>query len=188
MIGDNTNGKDLLKKMHHQPNTYFLFDPKSHFTNAQTLYMAMKKHINEKFYGRKKKALADESGPPKGNPNKGTPLENCQLPYELFNVNRMIKMNSKQMLSRMGFLTLRDGTLEIQGKNKPEIPELKGLLQTLEEDFDMPSTFDKPDFFSSFTFMEGVISAENMKTNGIRIKCLEDKIIYPLYGVWSPTN
>jgi ribosomal protein L11 methylase PrmA len=23
---------------------------------------------------------------------------------------------------------------------------------------------------------------------GIRIKCLQDKLIYPLYGVWSPTS
>lgn len=38
----------------------------------------MKKHINDKFYGRKgKKANADEGDKPKGNPNKGTPLENC---------------------------------------------------------------------------------------------------------------
>lgn len=68
------------------------------------------------------------------------------------------------------------------------MPDFKNLLQSLEDDFELPSTFDKPDYFSSFTFMEGIISAENMKTNGIRVKCLEDKIIYPLYGVWSPTS
>jgi hypothetical protein len=61
-------------------------------------------------------------------PNKGTVFEKCQLPYELFNVNRMIKMNAKQMLSRLGFLTLRDGTLEIKGENKPELSEMKSIL------------------------------------------------------------
>lgn len=34
MINDNTNGKELLKKMYHNPNVYYLFDPKGHFTNA----------------------------------------------------------------------------------------------------------------------------------------------------------
>jgi hypothetical protein len=34
MIGDNTEAKVLLKKLYHNPNTYFLFDPKAHFTNA----------------------------------------------------------------------------------------------------------------------------------------------------------
>lgn len=87
----------------------------------------------------------------------------------------------------MGFLTLRDGTVEVQGKNKPEIADLKNLLQSIESDFELPG-FEKPDYFCSFPFMEGVISADNLRTNGIRIKCLEDKIIYPLYGVFSPTS
>lgn len=43
MIGDNSDAKTLMKKLHQSPNCYFLFDPKGHFTNAQTLYMAMKK-------------------------------------------------------------------------------------------------------------------------------------------------
>jgi len=34
MIGDNTEAKVLLKKLHQNPNMYFLFDPKAHFTNA----------------------------------------------------------------------------------------------------------------------------------------------------------
>jgi hypothetical protein len=55
MIGDNTESKVLLKKLHHNPNTYFLFDPKAHFTNAQSLYVAMKKLVAENYYGRKGK-------------------------------------------------------------------------------------------------------------------------------------
>lgn len=34
MIGDNTDTKGLLKKMHCDPNLFFLYDPKGHFTNA----------------------------------------------------------------------------------------------------------------------------------------------------------
>jgi hypothetical protein len=76
------------------------------------------------------------------------------------------------MLSRLGFLTLRDGSVDVAGKNKPELPHFKTLLLQLESEFDLGSGYSKPDFFSSFPFIEGVISAENMKTQGIKIKCL----------------
>ncbi len=135
MIGDNSDAKSLMKKMHHNPNLYFLFDPKAHFTNAQTLYLAMKKQVNEKYYGRKGKKSKPEGD------LKGSAFENCQLPSELFNVNRMVKMNMKQMLSRLGFLTLRDGTIEVQGKNKPEIPIFKQILGSLEQDYDLGGGF-----------------------------------------------
>jgi hypothetical protein len=55
MINDNTETKQLLKKMHHNPNMYFLFDPKGHFTNAQTLYLSMKKLVGEHYYGKRGK-------------------------------------------------------------------------------------------------------------------------------------
>jgi hypothetical protein len=44
----------------------------------------------------------------------------------------MVKMNMKQLLSRLGFLTLRDGTIEVAGKNKPEIADFKIMLSSLE--------------------------------------------------------
>lgn len=34
MIGDNSDAKTIMKKMNTSPNTFFLFDPKAHFTNA----------------------------------------------------------------------------------------------------------------------------------------------------------
>jgi len=85
----------------------------------------MKKLVGEKYYGKKgkKQPKAD-----KESKIKGGAFEKCELPYEIFNVNRMVKMNIKQMLSRLGFLTLRDGTIEVQGKNRPELPEFKLLL------------------------------------------------------------
>lgn len=70
MINDNTDSKLLLKKMHHNPSMFFLFDPKGHFTNAQTLYLAMKKLANESYYGRKGKKADKESF-------KDTPFEKC---------------------------------------------------------------------------------------------------------------
>ena len=68
------------------------------------------------------------------------------------------------------------------------MPDFKRILSSLEETYDLGSSFSKPDYFCSFPFVEGVISADSMKTNGIRIRCLHDKIIYPMYGVWSPTS
>jgi hypothetical protein len=114
MINDNTDSKNLLKKLHHNPNTFFLFDPKAHFTNSLTLYAAMKKAVSEKYYGRKgKRAKGGNNSDGQKQSLKGSAFESCQLPSEIFNVNRMVKMNIKQMLSRMGFLTLRDGTIEV---------------------------------------------------------------------------
>jgi hypothetical protein len=140
----------------------------------------MKKLVAEKYYGRRGKNA-------EVNPYKGTLFEKCSLPYELFNVNRMVKMNSKQMLSRMGFLALRDGSIELQAKNKPEVADLKQILTAQSLEYELPQ-FSKPDFFAPFPFVEGVISADTYKTQGIKVKCLGDKMIFPLYGVWTPTT
>jgi len=150
----------------------------------------MKKLVSEKYYGKKGKKNAKAKPQDENKPTslKGSAFEGCQLPHELFNVNRMVKMNIRQMLSRLGFLTLRDGTIEVAGKNKPELQSFKSILSQLETEFDLGPSYSKPDYFSSFPFIEGVISSENMKTQGIRINCLEDKLIYPMYGVWSPTS
>lgn len=67
------------------------------------------------------------------------------------------------MLSRMGFLTLRDGSLEIKGENKPELSELKSVLANEELQFEMKN-FHKPDYYTSFPFIEGIITADNYKT------------------------
>lgn len=48
----------------------------------------MKRLVGESFYGRGKKKSET-------NPYKGTVFEKCSLPFELFNVNRMVKMNYK---------------------------------------------------------------------------------------------
>jgi len=80
MINDNTDSKTLLKKLFHNPNTYFLFDPKAHFTNAQTLYLAMKKLTGERYYGKKGKKTKrnnEEGGSNRVVGGKGTPFENC---------------------------------------------------------------------------------------------------------------
>ena len=77
-----------MRKLHSNPNLYFLYNPKGHFLNALTLYSAMKKHVSKKYFGKKRKI--DEL-----KPLKGTAFEKCDLPYELFNINRRVKMNMK---------------------------------------------------------------------------------------------
>jgi len=180
LINDNTDAKTLLKKLNHNPKTFFLFDPKGHFSNAQALYGAMKKRVHEVYYGGPKKKDAEDS-------LKGTVFEKCALPYEIFNVNRMAKNNVKQALSRLGFLALRDGSLQVAEKNRPELPELRGVLAELEREVQL-ADFAKPDYFAPFPFVEGVISFEVMRSQGIRVRCLQDRMIYPYYGVWSPTS
>lgn len=48
----------------------------------------MKRLVNEKYYGRKGKKAEDK-------PLKGSAFEKCELPHELFNINRRVKMNIK---------------------------------------------------------------------------------------------
>ena len=40
---------------------------------------------------------------------------------KLFNVNRLIKNKIKSITGRLGYLMLRDGSIEIKGKNLPDL-------------------------------------------------------------------
>ena len=55
---------------------------------------------------------------------KGTPFHDCKIPYDVFHVHRKTKLTIKQKLSKMGFLMLRDGSLEVKGEKKPEIKDV----------------------------------------------------------------
>lgn len=60
MVSSNANAADLLKQMQKNPNTYFLFDPESHFTNSRAVYKAIKALLDKKYFGNFKKAKLDE--------------------------------------------------------------------------------------------------------------------------------
>ena len=66
MINDNTTAKTLLKSLNQHPNTYFLFDPQSHYINSRSLYQALKKQLNHNYYGKvtvaKKKKIDEKHG------------------------------------------------------------------------------------------------------------------------------
>ena len=56
---------------------------------------------------------------------------------------------------------LRDGTLEIKGK-KPEfnLNAVKAIALDMESAYTFEDKFMKPDFFTSFSFVEGLMSAQ----------------------------
>ena len=195
MINDNTDVKLLMKKMNHHPRDFFLFDPKSHYFNSLTIYKAIKKALTVKYYGKERKknkkdwqSLDDKDDKETIHSYKGTLFNKCEIPYELFHLNRRTKLSIKQELSRLGYLTLRDGSLEVEGENKPECKNLKNVALEMESQFARASRFDKLDFFLPFPVLEGLVSAEAMEKAGIQIHCLDSKLIYPLYGVWTPTT
>ena len=184
---NNSDAKSLLKKMHHNPKAYFLFDPQGHYANATSLYAAMKRQLDEKYYGTgktvRKKKFPTEGVPlgPGGDKAwkeleevtfKGTPFHTCEIPYDVFHMQRRTKLTIKQHLSKMGFLMLRDGSLEVKGDTKPEIKDVEQILLEMANQFEMSSTFTKPDFFVPMTVVEGLASSANMLKRGIQIHCL----------------
>ena len=88
----------------------------------------------------------------------------------------------------MGFLMLRDGSLEIKGDNTPEIKDIEEIMLEIANQFEISSSYKKPDYFVPMTVFEGLASSANMLKRGIQIHCLQSRLIYPLYGVWTPTT
>lgn len=62
------------------------------------------------------------------------------------------------------------------------------LSQEWEAVFDRQSAFSKADYFLPFQVAEGLASAEALQTKGIMIHCLNSRLVYPLWGVWTPTT
>ena len=97
MLDDNSDSKSLLKKMNHYPKAYFLYNPEGHYSNAMALYQAVKRTLDQKYYGMDKKkrtpryADGDEDGDAKVS-FKGTPFHTCEIPYDVFHMNRRTKL------------------------------------------------------------------------------------------------
>ena len=87
----------------------------------------------------------------------------------------------KQQLSRLGFLMLRDGSLEVKDTQdkKPELAKAKELVGDMASQFQMSSQFAKPDYFVPIPVVEGMASAESLSKKGIQIHCLDSQLIYP---------
>mmetsp|Transcript_32001 Transcript_32001/g.42405 ORF Transcript_32001/g.42405 Transcript_32001/m.42405 type:complete len:99 (-) Transcript_32001:1027-1323(-) len=98
MVNDNYDQKSLLKKMDHNPKAYFLFSPTGHYANAMSIYSALKRALDSKYYGAgkksKKKGLSDDDEPDRVS-FKGTAFHQCEIPYEVFHMNRRTKLIMK---------------------------------------------------------------------------------------------
>ena len=46
MIDDNTDHKNLIKKMNHNPKAFFLFNPQGNYANAMSIYTALKRSLD----------------------------------------------------------------------------------------------------------------------------------------------
>ena len=51
MVDDNTDHKNLIKKMNHNPKAFFMVNPQSHYANAISIYQALKRSLDAKYYG-----------------------------------------------------------------------------------------------------------------------------------------
>lgn len=58
----------------------------------------------------------------------------------------------------------------------------------IEKDHAPIDPYKKPDFFMPASMLSGVSSASQYQKNGIGIHVLDERLIYPKYGVWSPTS
>ena len=54
--------------------------------------------------------------------------------------------------------------------------------------FQMQDTYAKPDFFVPIPVIEGLASSEALSKKGIMVHCLDSRLVYPKYGVWTATS
>ena len=85
---------------------------------------------------------------------------------------------------------LRDGTIEVKDphEKKPELTKAHEMMTEFASKFHMASTFAKPDYFVPVPVIEGMASAETLTKKGIMIHCLDSRMVYPKYGVWTATT
>jgi len=98
MVDDNTEHKKLLKKLDHNPKAFFLFHPQGHYANAMSIYSALKRTLDTKYYGtakKKTKKAQEMADDPEKVSFKGTPFHSCEIPYEVFHMNRRTKLTIK---------------------------------------------------------------------------------------------
>ena len=105
-------------------------------------------------------------------------------------MQRRTKLTIRQQLSRLGFLVLRDGTLEVRDnqEKKPELSSAQEIVTDMAMQFQMQDTYAKPDFFVPITVIEGLASSEALSKKGIMVHCLDSRLVYPKYGVWTATS
>ena len=148
-----------------------VFEPDTHYKNLYDLYQSVDKMLKSSYYGTKKKPR--------------NPFLHCKSPKEIFNLNRRILIELKQSLNKIVFMMNYDGSIRLKG-NVPSTNLIKP--QMMQKYKDPNDQFAKHDYLIPFNIFLGMVNAESLEKKGIPIKVLNEKKIYPLYGVWSPTK
>ena len=113
---------------------------------------------------------------------------NCKTPLEVFHRERSVRLNIAQELSRIGYFIEKDYRLVIQGDNKPEVKNLQPVIEERLQSFSPFDAYKIPDYFLPANMLHGLVTSEEWQKNGIEVLALDKQMIYPFYGVWSPTS
>lgn len=112
----------------------------------------------------------------------------CTTPLEIFHRERSVRTNIAQELGRIGYFVEKNNELVIHGENKPALKNLGEVIKERSSQFNLVDAYKNPDFFLPANMLYGMISSEEWQKNGIEVSTLKGNLIYPLYGVWSPTS
>ena len=185
MIDDNSTVKVILHTMDTKKDWFFMFDPeKMHYTNSMSIFRAIRANLYERYFGAKpeKQKTYEKKKKVKN------AFSHWKTPLEIFHRDRNVKMNIAQELGRIGYFVDKGYQINIKGDNKPEIQNLKAVIQEKISSFNKFDSYKVPDYFLPVNMLLGLINSQEWQKNGVEIGCLENKLIYPYYGVWSPTS
>lgn len=160
--------KKIIKE---DKKSLLVFEPDTPAKNLRELYISVERIVRNTYFGSKKK--------PKN------PFSKCQSPKEIFNLHRRILMDIKQHLNKICILVNYDGSIRLKG-SIPNSNLIKPYLNQNYKDPDEP--FTKLDFLIPYNIYQGMINSDHLEKAGIPIKTLDNKKIYPFYGVWAPTR
>ncbi|KAL4472607.1 hypothetical protein ABPG74_018556 [Tetrahymena malaccensis] len=167
----NTMSSNFIRKImkEDQTKSLLIFSQNTNYNNVNQTFSAVKKMVEEFYYGTENR--------PKN------PFRKCTSPEEIYNLSRRIAIEQKNFLSRICILVSHNGQLRIKGQNVPSSQLLSQHLGKQQE-----GAIEKHDFLIPFQHWQGIHSAEQYESNGIPIPQLNGKKVYPVYGVWPPTQ
>ena len=96
-------------------------------------------------------------------------------------------MKIKQVLSRVGYKMATDGSLCIRGHKIYDLATESVQKVILDLKTQMGLQHEEFPLFSNVSFVLGLISSQEFIKKGQKVQCLDDRIIYPKYGVYMPT-
>lgn len=170
-LSDKVSTNYMKKLLKTEKKALLIFEPDTHAKNLRDLSKSIEKLLRNSYFGSKRRPR--------------NPFAKCLSPREIFNLNRRILIELKQTLNKICIIVNYDGSIRVKG-NIPSAKELKKHLVRVFKDPENP--YFKHDFLIPYNVYQGMLSAEALEKAGIPIKCLENKRIYPGFGVWAPTS